>query len=233
MADTTRDLSKAWIYSGKTYGPGASVKMSEEVAKALAEKGAFEEERPVFMSAADPMASAAGPLPPGAAAPLPRPVVMPSSFPPAPNLTPTVPVPGVSARDTAALLPDITPEDARAMLEKMRTLEADNARLRQEAEARPVENAPVSPGADAQGGPVGNVAPNTDVPSTGQSGDSGQSSGGQTGTAADSGAHTTTPPDATPPTPSRRAAGRRRVAGEHDSDDPDDTGESGDGKPSE
>jgi hypothetical protein len=101
MKTVKRTLAKAWLYGGKTYGPG-DADLPEHVHDALRDKGAFEDVKPVVMSAADPMASAAGPVPPAQLAPLPAPVIMPSINPPAPDLSPTVPVPGVPAATSSA-----------------------------------------------------------------------------------------------------------------------------------
>ena len=35
------NLSKAWLYAGTTYGPGADIEMPDEVHQALGKKGAF------------------------------------------------------------------------------------------------------------------------------------------------------------------------------------------------
>ena len=57
------NLSKAWLYAGTTYGPGADIEMPDEVHQALGKKGAF----PVAAragvapeTAPDPIANAVG-----------------------------------------------------------------------------------------------------------------------------------------------------------------------------
>ena len=51
------NLSKAWLYAGTTYGPGADIEMPDEVHQALGKKGAF----PVPPETApDPIANAVG-----------------------------------------------------------------------------------------------------------------------------------------------------------------------------
>lgn len=104
MKTVKRTLAKAWIYQGKTYGPG-DADLPEDVDTALGEKGAFAKVTPVTMSAADPKASAAGPVPPAQLAPLPAPVTMPSINPPPPDLSPSVPVPPVGTEPTNGATP--------------------------------------------------------------------------------------------------------------------------------
>lgn len=51
-------LREAFIYAGKVYGPGEA-EVSDEVKKALAEKGAFDKDRPTTQERAERAARAA------------------------------------------------------------------------------------------------------------------------------------------------------------------------------